>query len=633
MKFNKPIYTKENGSIIPNISKWLIEKQNERKEEKRIIKKVTGGTLKSQELKYLIHGLKILRLMYHQGMDFIEMDLINSQKEITTKEGIIKALLLFTRRNVDSFLYSINNQLNDKYYTDQSQIDFKKSLEVLSKSNGIVTTKYTSKEVVDGKETEVVKERILSQKEIYDIIEDFQEYIHKKEINDLENIVNIGISIATFLGTATDSIRQSEKPIMTGSILTGGIAGGIANFIYKQQLREKEEDKIRQKRREAWFYQKEMIETEPIGIEDKKYMKKKTEESVNDYLISREIRDKKLNNADIGLDIIISIMLGALTINQTLQKGTFKVNMLPTILAQFGANTRVLSKLYFAMREIKDIQSENADYQEKLKQVQDIVKQIEEKEECLKEAENDFNTIEIKDTILNFYQKEEKEREQYGKTLQIQGFRANKGEMILLTGNSGNGKSTLLNLLKNGDVHNPKTIQIDKKEKVDKLGKQAIMFSSRTKLSDMTSILGQITRKERIEELTLEERKKLIEILQDLELYRPEKNIKDIISKKYSEFSSGQKNRISLAKVLYMLDDSKQVILLDEPTNFVERELRRKTFKAIKKYCMQGKPKTIIVATHDIEVAEEFADRRYHINQEGKVQEVPIKRKIQEERC
>ena len=48
MKFNKPIYTKENGSIIPNISKWLIEKQNERKEEKRIIKKVTGGTLKSQ---------------------------------------------------------------------------------------------------------------------------------------------------------------------------------------------------------------------------------------------------------------------------------------------------------------------------------------------------------------------------------------------------------------------------------------------------------------------------------------------------------------------------------------------------------------------------------------------------------
>ncbi len=633
MEKKKPIYTKEKGSILPNVSKWLIKQRTKKQEEKRIIKKVTAGKFKNQELKYLANGLDILRLLYFHGVDILEWDLLSSDKERSKKENIIKALMVFTRRNVDIILSQVSGKMWSSYYEQKKLADFEKNMEILAKTNGIITTMQTKTEIIDGKETEIQRERVYSQKEIYDILNFFQ--LQKEGIEDhgIEELVNVGLSIATFLGTVTENIKQSDKPMLTGTLLASGIAGGIGNFVYKQKLQDKEENKVREKRRNVRFYEQEMIETEPVSQEDERYMREKTKQSMEDYQKAKQKLYGRLDSADTGLSLAISLMVGALTINQVVKEGKFTVSSIPKILAQFGANTRVISGLGLTMGQIKRFQERRMDYKEVLEEVQNIVKQIEEKAEKLTEVTHPFTRLSLQDVTLNFYQTEnEQGGEKYGKTLTIPEFHADTGEIVLVTGKSGNGKSTLLKHLKNGDIHNPKTIAIDGTEKVDKIGKKAVMFSSRMRLSDMTNILGQITRKERLEELTAEERQKFVAILKDLELYREGKNMKDIISKRYSEFSSGQKNRIALAKVLYMLDDSKQVLLLDEPTNFVEKELRRKTFHTIQKYCKQGKPKTIIIATHDIEIAEEVANRRYNITEEGLVEEVPIQ-KNKEERC
>ena len=85
MEKKKPIYTKEKGSILPNVSKWLIKQRTKKQEEKRIIKKVTAGKFKNQELKYLANGLDILRLLYFHGVDILEWDLLSSDKERSKK--------------------------------------------------------------------------------------------------------------------------------------------------------------------------------------------------------------------------------------------------------------------------------------------------------------------------------------------------------------------------------------------------------------------------------------------------------------------------------------------------------------------------------------------------------------------
>ena len=131
-------------------------------------------------------------------------------------------------------------------------------------------------EIIDGKETEIQRERVYSQKEIYDILNFFQ--LQKEGIEDhgIEELVNVGLSIATFLGTVTENIKQSDKPMLTGTLLASGIAGGIGNFVYKQKLQDKEENKVREKRRNVRFYEQEMIETEPVSQEDERYMREKT---------------------------------------------------------------------------------------------------------------------------------------------------------------------------------------------------------------------------------------------------------------------------------------------------------------------------------------------------------------------
>ena len=243
MEKKKPIYTKEKGSILPNVSKWLIKQRTKKQEEKRIIKKVTAGKFKNQELKYLANGLDILRLLYFHGVDILEWDLLSSDKERSKKENIIKALMVFTRRNVDIILSQVSGKMWSSYYEQKKLADFEKNMEILAKTNGIITTMQTKTEIIDGKETEIQRERVYSQKEIYDILNFFQ--LQKEGIEDhgIEELVNVGLSIATFLGTVTENIKQSDKPMLTGTLLASGIAGGIGNFVYKQKLQDKEEIK------------------------------------------------------------------------------------------------------------------------------------------------------------------------------------------------------------------------------------------------------------------------------------------------------------------------------------------------------------------------------------------------------
>ena len=101
--------------------------------------------------------------------------------------------------------------------------------------------------------------------------------------------------------------------------------------------------------------------------------------------------------------------------------------------------------------------------------------------------------------------------------------------------------------------------------------------------------------------------------------------------KTYEQFSTGQQKRLELAKVLFAIDDNSQVILLDETVSNVQKELGEGAFKLIDKYTKKGKPKIVIMVSHDIETASKYADKRYHINEEGTMIEMPVKRKTIED--
>jgi cobalt/nickel transport system ATP-binding protein len=68
--------------------------------------------------------------------------------------------------------------------------------------------------------------------------------------------------------------------------------------------------------------------------------------------------------------------------------------------------------------------------------------------------------------------------------------------------------------------------------------------------------------------------------------------------------SGGEKKLVALASVLALNPD---VLLLDEPTSGLDPRTQRKLIKLIQQLGAAGK--TIITATHNLEIVEEIADR------------------------
>jgi ABC-type multidrug transport system ATPase subunit len=81
----------------------------------------------------------------------------------------------------------------------------------------------------------------------------------------------------------------------------------------------------------------------------------------------------------------------------------------------------------------------------------------------------------------------------------------------------------------------------------------------------------------------------------------PAFGVEPLLKKSLKALSLGQKQRVSLAAAWLGAPD---VLLLDEPTNALDRDTRRDVID-----CMRAFEGTLLVATHDAEVAREIATR------------------------
>tara|TARA_A100001011_G_scaffold129990_1_gene137020 strand:+ start:969 stop:1700 length:732 start_codon:yes stop_codon:yes gene_type:complete len=90
---------------------------------------------------------------------------------------------------------------------------------------------------------------------------------------------------------------------------------------------------------------------------------------------------------------------------------------------------------------------------------------------------------------------------------------------------------------------------------------------------------------------------RIIEISEDL-------NIKDFFHKKTGELSSGQKNRVSLAKSLI---NKPEILLLDEPTASLDPDIGDFIRSYIQKYRSKNQV-TILLASHNMNEVERLCD-------------------------
>ncbi|MFV8805660.1 ABC transporter ATP-binding protein [Aerococcus urinaeequi] len=181
----------------------------------------------------------------------------------------------------------------------------------------------------------------------------------------------------------------------------------------------------------------------------------------------------------------------------------------------------------------------------------------------------------------------------------------NQGETIAITGDSGVGKSTLLNILGLLDSkyegyynlfgHDMK--KMSEKEKASMRNNQ-IGF-----VLQESSLINNLTIKENILLPRLyntdiprsELGKRMMDLARSLDII-------NVLDKKPLECSGGQKSRAAFARAVIM---HPKLILADEPTASLDESNKENMISVLKNF-NQNNDVTILIVTHDLDVANRF---------------------------
>lgn len=175
------------------------------------------------------------------------------------------------------------------------------------------------------------------------------------------------------------------------------------------------------------------------------------------------------------------------------------------------------------------------------------------------------------------------------------------GKIYSIVGRNGSGKSVLLKIIAGLYLQDKGNVLFDNKnynminEIPDNLG---IVIEQPSFINDLTG-LENLKLLASIRNIATER-----DIVESLEIV----NLKDDMNKKYSKYSLGMRQKLSIAQAIM---EQQKVILLDEPFNGIDRQ----SVVAIKEYLKKAKneDKLIIITTHIMDDVVDLSDVMLYI--------------------
>ena len=203
-----------------------------------------------------------------------------------------------------------------------------------------------------------------------------------------------------------------------------------------------------------------------------------------------------------------------------------------------------------------------------------------------------FNTIRLDKVSINY--------DSLKFSINVNNLTINKNDRILITGKSGQGKTSLINLILgninsyDGDVcfdkHNLKDYKLD----IGIVSQEIELFNMSLKDNlCLDKTLNDLEIKNYLKELELDE---LLLLKEGIYTKLGEKGLK---------LSTGQKRRINILRSYLM---NKDIYILDEPTSNLDKHTEEVVVNFILKYF---KNKTLIIATHNDKI-DEICNKFYY---------------------
>lgn len=197
-------------------------------------------------------------------------------------------------------------------------------------------------------------------------------------------------------------------------------------------------------------------------------------------------------------------------------------------------------------------------------------------------------------------------------------FSIKQGEFVVITGPSGAGKTTILNLLGGMDTLTSGEIFVEGKE-ISLYSEKQLTLYRRNEVGfvfQFYNLMPNLTALENIE-LATEICKEALnpqEILEKVDLSSRSKNFP-------SQLSGGEQQRVSIARAVAK---NPKLLLCDEPTGALDYQTGKLVLKLLQDICRKDK-KTVIIVTHNSALAE-MADRVIKIKN-GQAESVELNEK------
>lgn len=178
----------------------------------------------------------------------------------------------------------------------------------------------------------------------------------------------------------------------------------------------------------------------------------------------------------------------------------------------------------------------------------------------------------------------------------------NEGEFVAITGESGKGKSTLLNIIGLLEDIDDGEVIIDGESNIKPSSQKAskILRYKISYLFQNFALIDEDTVKNNLMLALKYVKGNKEEKIQKIDSALSIVGLDGYESKKIFELSGGEQQRVSIARCILKPSN---IILADEPTGSLDEDNREKVMTLLRKLNKEGK--TIIIVTHDKMVADE----------------------------
>lgn len=194
-------------------------------------------------------------------------------------------------------------------------------------------------------------------------------------------------------------------------------------------------------------------------------------------------------------------------------------------------------------------------------------------------------------------------------------FDIEKGELAIILGSSGAGKSTILNILGGMDTVDEGIVRIDGKVISDYNQKQLTTYRRNDVgfVFQFYNLMSNLTAKENVELASdiVPDAKDPIKVLEDVKL-------SDRVNNFPSQLSGGEQQRVSIARAVAK---NPKILLCDEPTGALDYMTGKKVLKILQDMCKK-QDVTVIIVTHNSAITP-IADKVIKLH-DGKVSEIKI---------